>query len=88
MKRRLTFFALSLALPLGACRSNDPKDPTPRKTAPCAVCSAEGDMACMQVTIEPDTPTVTVDGKRYYFCSDECLQEFLKDPERYEDSGH
>jgi hypothetical protein len=28
----------------------------------------------------PDTPTTTYRGRRIYFCLQECLQAFLKDP--------
>lgn len=51
--------------------------------AQCPVCRHEGDLACVNVTIEPDTPTCKCNGETYYFCSEECRAEFQEDPAEY-----
>jgi hypothetical protein len=52
-------------------------------TAECPVCRHEGDLACVCVRVEPDTPRCECAGKTYYFCSDECRADFEAHPERY-----
>ena len=37
----------------------------------------------MQVRADPDGPHIALNGKTYYFCSDNCLQKFLQKPENY-----
>jgi len=51
--------------------------------AECPVCRVEGDWACLCVRIEADTPSCEVDGKTYYFCSEECRAAFLEQADRY-----
>jgi len=51
--------------------------------ARCPCCVAYGDLACIDVTVEPDTPSATHDGVTYWFCSDECRADFLADPEHF-----
>lgn len=62
----------------GGCRADDG---VPR--ADCLVCRKNGDLACVCVRIEADTPRCELGGTTYYFCSDDCRVEFLKDPARY-----
>ncbi len=69
------------ALPLlGACRASAP---SAGPTAECPVCAHEGDLACLCVHVEPDTPSCECNGKTYWFCSQECRADFLAHPERY-----
>ena len=49
----------------------------------CLVCRRNGDLACVCVRIEPDTPRCEHGGATYYFCSEDCKRDFLKDPARY-----
>jgi hypothetical protein len=72
--------ALAAALLGGGCRSSAPVG---GPTAECPVCRYEGDLACLCVRIEPDTPSSECAGERYYFCSRACREEFLRHPERY-----
>lgn len=73
--------AVLAALPLlGACRTSPPRT---GPTAECPVCAHEGDLACVCVHVEPDTPSCECDGKTYWFCSEECRADFRAHPERY-----
>ena len=51
--------------------------------AECVVCKMNYDLACIDVTVDPKTPTCVYQGKTYYFCSDDCRDKFAKDPEKY-----
>ncbi len=51
--------------------------------AECLVCRCAGDLACIDVEIESDTPRAVVEGQTFYFCSDECRCEFQEDPAEY-----
>jgi YHS domain-containing protein len=37
----------------------------------------------MDVVTTESTPAVEYDGKIYYFCSEYCQKEFMKDPQKY-----
>jgi YHS domain-containing protein len=51
--------------------------------AECLVCKYDADLACVDVTVEQDTPTYIYEGKTYYFCSKSCCKKFEKDPAKY-----
>jgi YHS domain-containing protein len=51
--------------------------------AECLVCKYENDLACVDIEVEKDTPHATIDGKEYYFCSEACKKQCLKDPKKY-----
>jgi hypothetical protein len=51
--------------------------------AECLVCKHNADLACVDVAVTDNTPSTVHDGKRYYFCSDDCRQEFAKNPGKY-----
>jgi YHS domain-containing protein len=72
---------------LSACASeNLPSSPAtaPSKTkAQCLVCKYSADLACLDVDVDSNTPSAVYNGKTYYFCSRECHDEFLKNPEKY-----
>lgn len=76
-----------LVVLLAGCRSDRAQDeavPTSALArAECPVCRREGDLACLQVRVTDDTPTVVLDGEVYYFCSDECRASFERHPDRY-----
>jgi len=78
--RRVLGSAVLAALLLAACRT-----PTVDgiHTAECPVCKHEGDLACLCVHIESDTPSCECAGKTFYFCSEECRADFVEHPERY-----
>ena len=80
MSSRLVSVALAALLLLSACRSSPPFD---GPLAECPVCKHEGDLACLCVHVEADTPSCACAGKTYYFCSEECRADFEANPGRY-----
>jgi YHS domain-containing protein len=56
---------------------------TKKSHAECLVCKHENDLACLDVEVDKDTPTVEYNGKTYYFCSHECAKDFKKNPAKY-----
>ena len=85
MTERVSFHLRSAAaaalLVLAACVTSPPVTDGP--TAECPVCRHEGDLACVCVHIQSDTPSCACAGRVYYFCSEECRADFLAHPERY-----
>jgi len=77
---RALLIGLLCLLP-GACRSSAAE--LGGVTAECPVCKHEGDLACLCVHVEADTPSCECAGQTYYFCSDQCRQDFLAHPDRY-----
>jgi hypothetical protein len=51
--------------------------------AECPVCAHEGDLACLCVRVDADTPSCEFAGEVYYFCSEECRADFLREPSAY-----
>jgi Cu+-exporting ATPase len=75
---------LGALLAAGACTTPPPEaGASQAQHAQCPVCKSEGDLACVDVTVRADTPRTQFRGQTYYFCSDQCRTEFMKDPERY-----
>jgi YHS domain-containing protein len=78
----LGFLSVLAAAILSGCAAEGPAtDPAP--TAECPVCRENGDLACLKVKIRESTPRLEYQGRTYYFCSDECLAEFQKNPAKY-----
>jgi YHS domain-containing protein len=75
--------AFALLLVPASCRSAARGASATGPTAECPVCKHEGDLACVCVHVEPDTPRCECAGEVYYFCSDECRADFQRHPERY-----
>lgn len=61
--------------------------PDSRPLAEDPVCLAKGDLGCIRVRVDSSTPRAVYQGRTYYFCNDECRQEFEKDPEKYAKRG-
>jgi len=82
MRLRATFASAVLAalVFLSGCTS---APPAAGPTAECPVCKHEGDLACVCVHVEPDTPRCECAGETFYFCSEECRADFTAHPERY-----
>ena len=80
---RTPFASATLAalLALSACVSSARPEDGP--TEECPVCRFEGDLACVCVHVEADTPSCECAGETLYFCSEECRAAFLERPERY-----
>ena len=49
----------------------------------CPVCAWRGDLACMDVVVDDQTPKADFDGRTWWFCSEECRERFVKDPARF-----
>lgn len=70
----------------GGCASSLPPeglDAEGRMHQHCAVCVKGGDLACVDVIVEDDTPKATYAGKEWYFCGKACRREFLEHPDKY-----
>ena len=78
---RAAVAALLLVPSLAGCAASPP--PIAGVTAECLVCKHEGDLACICVRIEEDTPRCECAGETYYFCSEECKADFAEHPERF-----
>jgi YHS domain-containing protein len=78
--RRAAVLLLSALAPVGACRTAPPPE---GPTAECLVCKHEGDLACVRVRVEADTPRCECGGETYYFCTEESRADFRERPERY-----
>jgi YHS domain len=77
------------ALPATACHAPAARPGCESASqAECPVCRHEGDLACVDVTVGPDTPSLVLDGRTYYFCSAECRETFRRHPERYTTPEH
>ena len=51
--------------------------------AECPVCVENADLACINVKITDSTPRAEYQGTTYYFCSEACKKEFLKNPAKF-----
>ena len=83
---------LCLAAPLfaiGCASSNHDATTQPSASASscphekCLVCEHNADLACVDVAVDAKTPRCVYDGTTYYFCSDECRNNFMKSPQKY-----
>ena len=51
--------------------------------AECLVCKKNADLACVDVDVDKKTPSYVYNGHTYYFCSNECKNEFARNPQKY-----
>lgn len=77
---RLSGLALIAAIAAGCSSGPSPHD---GPTAECMVCVSNHDEQCRLVHIKDDTPRCNWDGRAWHFCSEECREAFLKEPEKY-----
>jgi YHS domain-containing protein len=61
---------------------------TTQPHAECLVCKHNADLACIDVTVDSQTPHCVCNGQTYYFCSDECRRAFEKNPAKYLSHGN
>src|SRR5437660_682446 len=96
MKHVLFIAITTITILAAGCASNPSPytDPPPttrpvsasagaQQHAECLVCKKNADLACVDVDVDAKTPYSDYNGKRYYFCSDECKQKFMKNPAAY-----
>ena len=80
---------VAVSLGLSGCASHGASEPVMASTtstgchAECAVCKANADLACLDVTVTDQTPRYEYGGKTYYFCSNSCRDDFARHPEKY-----
>lgn len=79
----LALAALALAPGCGALGRPASDHSVQAGHARCPVCELEGDLACVDVEIRPQTPRLEYAGRTYYFCSAQCRRDFASHPERY-----
>jgi YHS domain-containing protein len=65
------------------CAADMPTTATAACHAQCLVCKHNADLACVDVTVDDSTPSSVYLGKRYYFCSNSCRDEFAENPAKY-----
>lgn len=76
------FIALFMAAAVaGGCRA-----PDPRPTAEDIVCLCKGDLGCVCVRVDGETPRSEYQGVTYYFCANTCKTEFDKNPAKWVDA--
>ena len=90
MRSLLLVLMASLAVEAGfGCASHAPSSTAAaqqagaRPHAECLVCKHENDLACVDIEVEKDTPHATIEGREYYFCSQDCKRRCLKEPAKY-----
>lgn len=75
--RGLTALVLAAALWVGCA----PHDPRPK--AEDIICLCKGDLGCVSVRVDGQTPKSEYEGAIYYFCAGRCKAEFDRDPEKW-----
>lgn len=74
--------ALFLAGVAGCAAQSGAVSPDERH-AKCVVCECNADLACIDVTVDERTPRTELAGKTYFFCSEECRQDFGAQPRKF-----
>jgi YHS domain-containing protein len=77
----IRYLCISCLLLAGCASTGSPT--TKPACAECLVCKKNADLACVDVTVDRNTPRYLYNGTTYYFCSDDCKNEFAKDPQKY-----
>lgn len=75
--------ATLLAVLTTACSTMPPVPPADARVQHCMVCRHRRDFSCLEVERKPGTPQSEYAGRNYCFCSNECREEFRRQPERY-----
>jgi YHS domain-containing protein len=83
MKSCLKSLAMALALSLTASCSTPKTESQDGSVATCHVCRYRNDLACVRIKVKDSTPRAEYQGATYYFCSEDCREEFLKNPQMY-----
>lgn len=84
MKLISRFLVLIAALYLVAgCATRTKDSAQSGLTATCHVCRYNNDLACVNIQVKDTTPHTDFQGTTYYFCSEDCRESFLKNPQKY-----
>jgi YHS domain-containing protein len=67
----------------GCSQAQQEQQPVAAGHAQCLVCKYNADLACVDLKVDATTPRAEFAGKTYYFCSEECRDNFLKSPGKY-----
>jgi YHS domain-containing protein len=51
--------------------------------ATCHVCRYNNDLACVNIRVKDTTLRAEYHGTAYYFCSTDCREAFLKNPDKF-----
>ncbi len=82
MKNGITMIAVvTSALLIAGCATSPVADVRPIAEDP--VCLFKGDLACVSVRVDDQTPRAIHNGTTYYFCAEGCRREFVDHPEKF-----
>lgn len=79
---KYALFGVLLAL-VGCATNNSSEANSAGQTAPCLVCKYNRDLGCLNVKVTDSTPQLDHEGQTYFFCSQDCREEFLKHASKY-----
>ena len=77
-----------LLLAIIGCSTVPPESQLAANEKLCYVCAYNNDLACLNIKPTSHTPTADYEGHTYYFCSETCHRDFLKNPARYAKLRH
>ena len=83
MKKSISLLLITAHTLLTGCV---PLPPLPSEQAAvqhCPVCSCHRDFGCLLVKKTSSTPSAEFRGRRYWFCSETCRQDFQKSPRSF-----
>lgn len=75
--------AVVLALVAGCATPSNDAAQNSGPTETCHVCRYNNDLGCVNIRVKDATPRTEYQGDTHYFCSEDCLETFLKNPARY-----
>ena len=80
---RRGLIAAALLMVCRGCASTPRASEAGLPHAQCMVCKCNGDLPCIDVTVDERSPKFEYQGRTYYFCSKACRDEFAKHPAKY-----
>lgn len=84
MNQILKLFGLTMVLCLIAGCATQSKDAAQSgPSATCYVCRYNNDLACVNIHVKDKTPRTEYQATTYYFCSEDCREAFVKNPQKY-----
>jgi YHS domain-containing protein len=80
--KKLSLLAAFVASLVGyGCATMTAQDYGPNET--CYVCRYNNDLACVHIHPTEKSPRAEYNGTTYYFCSNGCRDDFMKNPTKY-----